>query len=203
MTYEDLRVKYQGCSKCTKCQNSVKVFGVGNPSAKIVVVGEGPGKDEVANLTPFIGAAGKLLDKILAAIDLKREDLYFTNSILCRTDDKNRTPTKTEYGNCRERLFEELSLIKPHYTLLVGSTALKTVMGDSYTIMKSHGQWYTLLSDPCYFYFPILHPAWILHSGTESETRAKKKVMWKDVKKFKEDIETLKEVFSNTKEETK
>jgi len=191
MVNKKLIDQYKGCTLCPNCQNQLKVYGSGNLKAEIAVVGEGPGKDEVAEGAPFVGAAGQLLNKILAAIDLKREDLYFTNAVLCRTDDKNRTPTKTEYTNCRKRLFDELYIVKPHITLLVGSIALKTVMGDDYAIMKSHGQWFTGLSMPCYFYFAILHPAWILHSSTEGETRARKKTMWEDIKEFKSGIEVL------------
>lgn len=191
MNQSEFKEKYKDCKSCSSCLNSTKVFGCGNMSAKIAIVGEGPGKDEVAKLTPFVGAAGQLLNNILAAIDLKREDLFFTNAVLCRTNEKNRTPTKTEYHNCRARLFEELELIQPKITLLVGSTALKSVMGDDYKIMECHGNWYTSLSSPCFFYYSILHPAWILHSISNSETKAKKKIMWEDIKKFREEMITL------------
>lgn len=193
MTHEELKEKYKDCKLCDKCQNTVKVFGTGNLSAKIAVVGEGPGREEVAKLTPFVGPAGQLLDKILIAINLKREDLFFTNAVLCRTDDRNRTPTKTEYRNCRQRLFEELSIVNPTYTILAGSTALKSIMGDDYKIMESHGNWFTLLSAPCFFYFSILHPAWILHSINDGEEKAKKKIMWEDVKKLSAEIKILEE----------
>jgi DNA polymerase len=180
--------QYKDCKLCTGCLTETKVYGSGNLKAEIAVVGEGPGKDEVTQGQPFVGAAGQLLNKILAAVDLKREDLYFTNAVLCRTDDKNRTPTKLEYSNCRKRLFDELFIVKPHVTLLVGSIACKTVLGDDFAIMKDHGQWRTGLSMPCYFYFTIFHPAWILHSDTEGEKKLRKQIMWKDIKEFKEGI---------------
>ena len=190
-TREEFKNKWKDCTLCNKCKNGTKVFGWGSLTARIAVVGEGPGREEVNKLTPFVGPAGQLLDKILAAVNIKREDVYFTNTILCRTDDKNRTPSKTEYTNCRTRLFEELSLVNPRYTLLVGSTALKSIMGENYKVMETHGQWFTLLSKPCYFYFSLLHPAWILHSSTEGETRAKKQIMWKDIKLFAKDMVNL------------
>ena len=186
--------QYKGCTLCPDCQNQLKVYGSGNLKAEIAIVGEGPGKDEVAEGIPFVGAAGQLLNKILAAVNLKREDLYFTNAVLCRMNDKNRTPTKTEYINCRKRLFDELNIIKPRITLLVGSIALKTIMGDDYTIMKSHGQWFTRLGDPCYFYFAIMDPGWILHSSTEGETKVRKRIMWQAIKEFKIGIE----IFNDT-----
>jgi uracil-DNA glycosylase len=191
MTHEEIKQKYQGCTLCDKCLNSVKVFGSGNPAAKIAVVGEGPGREEVTELTPFIGEAGRLLDKILAGINLKREDIFFTNSVLCRTDYKNRTPTKQECLNCKNRLFEELSIVSPKFILLLGSTALKSIMGDNYKISECHGNWHTLLSKPCFFYFSTYHPAWILHSVNDGEIKAKKITIWKDMKKFYNDMEAI------------
>jgi uracil-DNA glycosylase len=188
MTCEEIQSKYNGCSKCINCLNQKKVFGWGNITAKIAIVGEGPGKDEVANGIPFVGAAGQLLDKILGAVGLKREDLYFTNAVLCRTNEKNRTPTKSEYTNCRLRLFDELNMVKPKMTLLVGSTALKTIMGDDYSVMETHGKWFTKLSPPCFAYFSLLHPAWILHSVNDGEIKAKKQIMWNDIRQFAKDI---------------
>jgi uracil-DNA glycosylase family 4 len=191
MNHLELKDKYRSCVSCQKCQNTHKVFGAGNLTARIAVVGEGPGKDEVDNDTPFVGASGQLLDKILAAVHIKREDIFATYAILCRTDDKNRTPTPDEYKNCRQRLFEELSLVNPRYTLLVGNTALKVIMGESYKVTEAHGHWFTLLSDPCLFYFSMMHPSWILHSVNDGEMKAKKMLVWKDIKKFKEDMATF------------
>jgi len=200
---EELKERYGACKKCSKCLNSVKVFGCGDLSARIAVIGEGPGKDEVAELTPFVGKAGKLLYDILAAINLKKGDLFLTNAVLCRTDDKNRTPTKEEYRNCQSRLFEELSIIKPKFTLLVGSIALRTIMGnDELKISECHGRWFTHLNDPCLFYFAIYHPAWILHSSTEGEERLRKKVMWEDIKLFMDDMNSLEEIYRNTREDS-
>lgn len=194
MTYKQIVEKYKDCKLCEGCQNHTKVFGSGHKSAQVAIVGEGPGKDEVAQLTPFVGAAGQLLDKILSAIQLNREDLYFTNAILCRTDDKNRTPTQKEYTNCRQRLFDELSIIKPKFTIMVGSIALKSIMGDDYGVTTAHGKWFTQLAPPCYFYFSLYHPAWILHSQGEGEIKAKKKIMWDDIRAFRDGTEA----FDNT-----
>lgn len=190
----ELKNKYEACTKCCNCQHQVKVFGAGNPSAKIVIVGEGPGQEEVAKLTPFIGPAGQLLELILSKVGLKREDLYFTNTILCRTGSNNRTPTKAEYTNCKTRLFEELSILKPRYVLMTGSTALKTIFGDQYKIMDCHGKWFTHLSYPCFFYYSILHPAWILHSTSDTESKAKKQTMWNDVRKWMKELKAFDEI---------
>ena len=196
MNIKEFQSKHKDCRLCAGCQNHTKVFGAGDVKAKIAIVGEGPGKDEVAKLTPFVGASGILLDKILSAITLNRRDLYFTNAILCRTGDDNRTPTKEEYTNCRKRLFEELMIIRPRYTLMVGSIALKTIMGDEYTVGNSHGQWFTNFDKPCFFYFSIYHPSWILHAVTPGEAAAKKKTMWEDVKKLRADMDNFNSILN-------
>ena len=191
MNHLELKEKYNACTLCASCQTGRKVYGAGNLKARIAIVGEGPGKDEAASLTPFVGAAGKLLNDILLGINLKREDLFFTNAVLCRTDDKNRTPTPEECLNCRNRLFEELSIVNPRYTILTGNTPLRTVFNQNYQIGKVHGQWMSTLTKPCFFYFPIYHPSWILHSVNEGEEKARKITMWKDIKKFAMDTQAL------------
>ena len=190
---EELHNKYNSCTLCKDSLHSIKVFGEGPINPRVCVVGEGPGNDEVEKRRPFIGEAGQLLDKILLGIGLKRENVYYTNSVLCRTSSKNRTPTKQECLNCRNRLFEELSIVKPKFTLLVGSPALRTVMGDQYKISESHGKWFTMLSQPCYFFYSCYHPAWILHSINDGEKKAKKITIWRDIKQFHYDMETMTE----------
>jgi DNA polymerase len=196
---EDLKQEYIGCTRCSTCLNNRKVFGYGKSTSRIAVIGEGPGRDEVDQGKPFVGAAGQLFSKILASIGIDINEIYLTNSVICRTNDKNRTPNQTEIENCRQRLHKELSIVNPKFTLLVGTVALQTIFGNGHGITKDHGQWITTLSKPCYFYFPIYHPAWILHSATDGEKKQKKLVMWHDIKKFKEGIEALSDF--NTDEE--
>ena len=187
--------EYKDCTLCSYCLNETKVFGRGNLNAKIAIVGEGPGKEECQKGIPFVGPSGQLLEKILSAINIKRKDVYFTNAITCRTSTSNRTPSQVELNNCRSRLFKELSIIKPVVSLLVGSVALGTIFGPDYNITKYHGEWLTLLSPPCFFYFPIHHPSWILHSSTEGEKLLRKRLIWEDIKRFRDDLE----VFKSTK----
>ena len=194
----DLKRQYRDCFKCSRRQNTVKVFGCGNLSAKIAIIGEEPCEEEVAKVIPFVGQAGELLDRILVAIDLSRGDLFFTNAILCRTDNKNRQTTVEEYSNCRLRLFQELSIVKPKFSILVGNIALRSIMGDdTLHVFNTHGRWFTTLNDPCYFYYSIYHPSWILSASTPGEEKARKKIMWEDIKKFRDDIESLGEIFEN------
>jgi len=169
--------------------NKEKVFGYGNPDADIMIVGEGPGGEEVENGIPFTGPAGKLLDKILSAIEIEREDLYFSNTVLCRTNEKNRTPSWDEMQNCADRLDEEINIVRPNIVLMVGSPSLKRFFGKDSRVTDSHGRWFLDFRPPYARYFSIMHPSWILHSSTEGEQSAKKRTMWQDMKKFAADIE--------------
>ena len=199
MDLNEFKNAYKDCAKCSNCLTSTKVFGIGPIPAKIVVVGEGPGREEIANLIPFIGPAGQLLNKILESIGIQRKDTYFTNALLCRTNNSNRTPIKEEYTNCRTRLFQELSIVKPRYTILAGLTPLKSLMGESYKMGTSHGLIYTLLDKPCYYYFSIYHPAWILHSSNDEEAKARRIIMFNDITKFKEAFENLDQLSTGSK----
>ena len=186
--------RYGDCARCAGCLTNSKVRGTGNLNADICVVGDGPGGEECNKGEPFVGEAGQLLDKILGSINIEREDVYFTNAVICRTDEQDRTPTSTEIRNCQERLFAEISTIKPKFTLIVGSCALRSIFGDSYKITKSKGEWLTTLSPPCYFYFPIMHPEWILKSVTPGEERLRKKEMWKNIQKLRDDMHAMKDI---------
>ena len=183
-----LKEKYSSCDKCTACMNKNKLFGYGNPNADIMIVGEGPGGVEIESGIPFSGPAGQLLDKILASIDIKREDLYFTNTVLCRTNEKNRTPSWDEMQNCADRLDEEINIVKPNVILMVGSPSLKRFFGKDSKVTECHGRWFLDFRPPYARYFSIMHPSWILHASTPGEETAKKRTMWQDIKSFSEDL---------------
>ena len=199
MTHEEIKRKYITCTACGNCKNTRKVFGCGNLKAKIAIVGEGPWKEEEAELIPFVGPAGKLLNQILLGINLKREDLFITNAVICRTDDKNRTPTNEEIINCRQRLIDELTLVNPQYTILTGSTAIRTIFGENHKLKDVHGTWKTPKYIPCHFYYLMYHPSWILHHATEEEEKHKKSIFWEDTKKFARDMQSL-DIWKNKKE---
>jgi DNA polymerase len=118
------------CS-CVKCPlghtRNRFVYGVGNPNADIVVIGEGPGADEDATGEPFVGAAGQLLNKILAAINLERSEIYICNIVKCRPPG-NRTPEQNEIEQCRPYLLKQLDLIRPRFILALGLTAAKALL---------------------------------------------------------------------------
>ena len=116
------------CQKCPLGQSRTRfVFGVGDPNADIVVIGEAPGADEDASGEPFVGLAGQLLNKILAAIHLKREDVFICNILKCRPPG-NRTPERFEVEQCEPYLLKQLELIKPKFILALGLTAANTLL---------------------------------------------------------------------------
>lgn len=117
-----------GCQKCDLGKTRKNfVFGVGNPQADIVVIGEAPGAEEDARGEPFVGAAGQLLNKILSAINLKREDVYICNILKCRPPG-NRTPERFEVEQCEPYLLRQLDLIQPKFILALGLTAANTLL---------------------------------------------------------------------------
>ena len=125
---ESLEQMISTCQKCPLGQTRTKfVFGVGNPNADIVVIGEAPGAEEDARGEPFVGAAGQLLNKILAAIQLRREDVYIANILKSRPPG-NRTPERFEVEQCMPYLLKQLDLIRPRFILVLGLTAANTLL---------------------------------------------------------------------------
>ncbi len=155
----------------TKCICPLKktatqpVFGDGNPKAKIVFIGEAPGKKEDLEGKPFIGAAGKFLSEMLASINLKREDIYITNTVKYRPPD-NRDPLPEEKLQCREWLFAELNFINPPLIVFLGRHAMNTFFPEA-KISDAHGKLFTkkILGLNTKYFFSLYHPAAALYNG--------------------------------------
>lgn len=127
-TLDSLNQMICSCQKCPLGRTRTKfVFGVGNPAADIVVIGEAPGAEEDTRGEPFVGAAGQLLNKILAAINLQREDVYICNILKCRPPG-NRTPEPAEVEQCEPYLLRQLDILKPVFILALGLTAANTLL---------------------------------------------------------------------------
>ncbi len=184
-----LKEKYNNCNRCSSCVCDCKVFGGGNTNADIMIIGESPGDTEIERGEPFTGLAGQMFNKILTAIDLKREDLYFSNAILCKTNEKYRSPSWEEIQNCADRLDEEINTVKPNVILMVGSHSLKRFFGKDSKVTESHGRWFLDFKPPYARYFSTYHTSWALHSSTPGEQQAKKRVIWEDIKTFSRDLE--------------
>ena len=159
---DDLHNCIRKCKRCDELvANRTKVVpGAGNPNAQIMFIGEAPGADEDMQGLPFVGQAGKLLDKLLEQAGIPRETVFIGNVLKCRPPN-NRDPLDNEIANCREYLHAQISLIHPRLICTLGNPSLKTLVDKNLTIGKVHG---TVLEKNGLKFFPIYHPAASLHN---------------------------------------
>ena len=162
---------------CTRCKlhggRTTLVFGVGNPDADLMFVGEAPGRDEDREGIPFVGRAGQLLTRIIEAIDLGRDDVYIANVIKCRPPD-NRNPEPDEVQTCEPYLFAQIDSIRPRVIVALGSFAARTLLRDDRaSITRVRGQVYSFRGAQL---IPTFHPAFLLRSPD------RKREVWKDMK---------------------
>lgn len=162
--WEQLEADNKQCKKCRLCQtrNNV-VFGTGNKQADLMFIGEGPGADEDLQGEPFVGKAGKLMNMAFEAIGLKREDVYIANIVKCRPP-SNRNPEDDEAMACLNYLRNQVILVKPKIVVLLGSVALKNILGKEYGITASRGKW---VEKKGILYLPTWHPAALLRDETK------------------------------------
>jgi len=163
--------------ECTKCRlaggRTNVVFGVGNPSADLMFIGEAPGRDEDLKGEPFVGRAGQLLTDIIKAMKLSREQVYIANVIKCRPPE-NRNPEPDELDACRPFIRRQVELIQPKVIVTLGKFGLQSLLQKSYPISAVRGQW---LDYDGIKLMPTYHPAYLLR------TPAAKKDVWADMKK--------------------
>lgn len=164
MTFSELR---QTCLSCTKCKLSETrtnvVFGVGNEHADILFVGEGPGRNEDLQGEPFVGRAGQLLDHFLAAVGLKREDVYIANIVKCRPPD-NRDPEPGEQEACIGYLREQFRLIQPKIVVCLGRIAAQRMIDKSFRVTQQHGD---IIEKGGYAFMGTYHPAALLRNPAQ------------------------------------
>ena len=157
--WEELEEVVKQCRKCRLCETRKNVvFGVGNREADIMFIGEGPGADEDAQGEPFVGKAGKLMNMAFDMLGIKREEVYIANIVKCRPPN-NRNPQDDEAENCLDYLRNQVILVKPKIIVLLGSVALKNILGKEYGITASRGKW---LERKGILYMPTWHPAALL-----------------------------------------
>lgn len=157
--WEQLEADANQCRKCKLCQNRTNVvFGTGNKQADLMFIGEGPGADEDKQGIPFVGRAGKLMNMAFEAIGLKREEVYIANIVKCRPPG-NRNPEDDEATVCLNYLRNQVILVKPKIVVLLGSVALKNILGKEYGITASRGKW---VEKRGIWYMPTWHPAALL-----------------------------------------
>jgi len=154
-----------GCTKCALAEGRTQVvFGAGSPSAELMFVGEAPGFHEDKQGVPFVGAAGKLLSKLLAGIGIEREDVYIANVIKCRPPG-NRNPLPEEIEACEAHLWRQIELIQPKLVATLGNFATKLLSGKPAGITQVHGrEQEVMLGGQTVTLYPIFHPAAALYT---------------------------------------
>lgn len=163
-TWEELENSIINCNKCKLCKTRQNiVFGVGNKNADIMFIGEGPGADEDRLGEPFVGRAGKLMDMAFGILGIKREEVYIANVVKCRPP-ANRNPEEDEANACLNYLRNQVMLVKPKIIVLLGSVALKHILGKEYGITASRGKW---VEKKGIIYMPTWHPAALLRDETK------------------------------------
>jgi DNA polymerase len=174
----------QDLGDCRRCKlaptRKTIVFGVGNPHAELVFIGEGPGADEDEQGLPFVGRAGKLLNRMMETVGLKREDVYICNVVKCRPPG-NRTPEKDEVDACSPFLYRQIGAIKPRLICCLGAPAVRTVLGIKEGITKIRGRFYDFGSTKA---LATVHPAYVLRNPREE------KILREDFEKIREFLET-------------
>jgi DNA polymerase len=167
-TLEAIRADLGDCTRCKLCVGRTNlVFGVGDPRAGMMFVGEGPGADEDAKGEPFVGRAGQKLNEMIQAIGLAREQVYIANVVKCRPPD-NRTPEPDEVQTCSPFLFRQIEAIAPKVIVALGSPAAKTLLGTKVGITQLRGNWGSFRGIPV---MPTFHPAYLLRAYTVENRR--------------------------------
>jgi len=179
-TLEELRDAIGDCKRCKLWPGRTHlVFGVGNPKAKVMFVGEGPGRDEDLKGEPFVGRAGQLLtDIITKGMGMKRADVYIANVIKCRPPE-NRNPEADEIESCEPFLIRQIELIKPRVIVALGKFAVQTLLKSKVTITRLRGEWQSYHGIKL---MPTLHPAYLLRNPGD------KKLVWQDIKKVLQEL---------------
>ena len=179
VTWEMLEDAVSDCRGCVLCQTRQHtVLGEGSRNADVMFVGEGPGQQEDLSGRPFVGAAGQLLDKMLAAIGLKREQVYICNIVKCRPP-QNRVPEADERAACMDYLRQQVALVRPKVIVCLGSTPTRALLGEQMRITRDRGVWQ--LKKGVWF-MPTYHPAALLRDAD------KKRPAWADFQAIRDKL---------------
>ena len=176
-TLEELEYIVSKCHRCDLSQGRTNVvFGEGNKKARLMFIGEGPGYNEDQQGRPFVGKAGQLLDKMVEAIGLKREDVYIANVVKCRPPN-NRNPYEEESVICIEYLRWQVKIINPDILVCLGAIAARNIISPDFKITADRGKW---IQRGSFYIMPTYHPAALLRDEN------KKKDSWEDFKKIRD-----------------
>jgi uracil-DNA glycosylase len=179
---QELRDDIGDCRRCKLHSGRTHVvFGIGNPTARLMFVGEGPGRDEDLKGEPFVGRAGQLLtDIITKGMGLRREDVYIANVVKCRPP-QNRNPEPDEVASCEPFLKKQIELIRPEIIVALGKFAVQTLLQSKVPITRLRGNWHTYMGIKL---MPTFHPAYLLRNPAD------KKLVWEDIKKVMKEMES-------------
>ncbi|HXZ11210.1 MAG TPA: uracil-DNA glycosylase [Candidatus Sulfotelmatobacter sp.] len=173
-TLPRIREEIGDCTRCRLHQGRTNiVYGVGNPKAELVFVGEGPGHDEDVQGEPFVGRAGKLLTQMIEAMSLRREDVYICNVVKCRPPE-NRLPERDEISTCSPFLFRQLAAIQPKVICCLGACAAQTLLETTQGISRFRGEWFDFRGSKL---IATYHPAYLLRNPNA------KSEVWRDLQK--------------------
>jgi uracil-DNA glycosylase family 4 len=179
---KELRNHIGDCRRCKLHSGRTHVvFGIGNPTARLMFVGEGPGRDEDLKGEPFVGRAGQLLtDIITKGMGLTREDVYIANVVKCRPP-QNRNPEPDEVASCEPFLKKQIELIRPEIIVALGKFAVQTLLQSKVPITRLRGNWHSYMGIKL---MPTFHPAYLLRNPAD------KKLVWEDIKKVMKEMES-------------
>jgi uracil-DNA glycosylase family 4 len=176
---------HQQIKKCTKCRlgftRTKFVFGAGNPKAKLMFIGEGPGREEDLQGEPFVGAAGKLLDNMLKAIHLTREEVYIANMVKCRPPE-NRDPAPDEIETCKPYLLQQIKIIRPQIICALGRVSAQALLQTKSSLGQLRGKFHDFMGIK---FLVTYHPAALLRYVTY------KKFAWEDLKFLRKEYDEL------------
>jgi len=182
-TLTELRAEIGDCQRCRLCEKrNTIVFGVGDPDAEIMFIGEGPGYEEDKQGEPFVGRAGQLLTQIITkGMQMQRSDVYIANVVKCRPPE-NRNPEPDEIAACEPFLAKQLELIRPKVIIALGKFAAQTLLKDTTPITRLRGKWQSYYGIKL---MPTLHPAYLLRNPKD------KRLVWEDIKAVLREIGRL------------
>ena len=184
VSWQTLQEQVSQCISCPLCAHRTHtVFGEGNPHSSLLFVGEGPGADEDRMGRPFVGRAGQLLDKMIQAMGLQREDVYIANVVKCRPPG-NRTPLPEEMQACLPYLRGQFALIRPKVIICLGATAARAIISEDVRITRDRGTW---VNKKGIWIMPTYHPAALLRDPT------KKRETWQDLQEVMKKLEETNE----------
>ena len=181
-SWPQLMEEIYACDKCRLCRTRTNVVpGEGNPDARLMFIGEGPGRDEDLQGRPFVGRSGELLTRMIRGIGIEREQVYICNVVKCRPP-QNRNPEPDEAAACLNYLRAQVGLVRPQVVVLLGKIACRYALQQEVSVMRQHGEWFERKG---VWFIPTYHPSALLRNP------ALKRDSWDDFQKIREKLREI------------